>query len=208
MKPIFVGTFVLLICTGPAVAQMRTTRLESAVYSSTGWKADFTQRFTPQGFKTAQVERGTVVFGPSPKMRWNYSAPEAKTFVFDGTTSWLYSPAERQVTVTRLDESKKREIPFLLISDSASLHRHFTIQERTRDGQVLAQVRPKSRSAAVREVTVWIDQTSNRIRSLAYTDRHGNRTVFDFANYRKAAKPDLAFQFIPPPGVDVVETNP
>lgn len=206
MRPVFV-TFALLICASLTLAEMRTTRLELAVHSSSGWKADFTQRFTPHGFKTAQVERGTVVFGPAPRMRWNYSAPEAKTFVFDGTTSWLYSPADRQVTVTRLDESHKREIPFLLISDPASLHRHFTIQERVREGLVVAEVRPRSRSAAVREVTVWIDATGNRIRSLAYTDRQGNRTVFDFAAYRKAAKSDLAFQFTPPPGVDVVETN-
>jgi outer membrane lipoprotein carrier protein len=207
MRPMLIPALALAVCGAASAATMRTTLLEKSVHSSAGWKADFTQRFIPHGFKTAQVERGTVVFGPSPRMRWIYSAPEVKTFVFDGTTSWLYSPADRQVTVSRLNEASKREIPFLMISDSTSLHRHFTIQERTRDDTVVAEVRPRSRSGAVREVTVWIDKGTHRIRSLAYTDRQGNRTVFDFSGYRKAAQSDLAFHFTPPPGVEVVETQ-
>src|SRR5687768_2595387 len=91
-----------------------TSEAGRALQAVAGLQADFVQRFTPHGFKVAQVEKGSVVFGPAPRMRWSYFEPEKKTFVFDGQTSWLYIPAERQVTVAKLDDKAKQEIPFLL----------------------------------------------------------------------------------------------
>ena len=66
----------------------------------------FTQRFTPKGFKSSQVESGTVVFGTLPMMRWCYTAPEPKLFVFDGSKSWFYVPGDKQVTVAGIDDAR------------------------------------------------------------------------------------------------------
>lgn len=176
-----------------------------ALQAVAGLQADFVQRFTPHGFKVAQVEKGTVVFGPAPRMRWNYQNPEQKTFVFNGQTSWLYIPSERQVTVAKLGEKERQEIPFLLISDPSQLNRYFTMKERPGRGAVSVEIRPRNSASMIREVILTTDRSTHRIRSLAYTDRQGNRTVFEFTGYRKAAAGELAFQFVPPPGVDIVE---
>src|SRR3954469_14236217 len=81
--------------------------LDRAAAALAGTEATFTQRFTPKGFKNAQSESGTVVFGTLPMMRWSYARPEEKLFVFDGQRSWFYVPADKQVTVTRLDASRR-----------------------------------------------------------------------------------------------------
>src|SRR5687767_15345272 len=100
------GLGILLV---PAAVEAAST-IEQALSASAGMQADFVHKFRPHGFKADQVERGRVTFGPAPRMRWEYVRPEAKTFVFDGSTSWLYFPADKQVTITRLGDKEKREI--------------------------------------------------------------------------------------------------
>ena len=41
-------------------------------------------------------------------MRWSYTRPEEKLFVFDGSRSWFYVPADKQVTVTRPRRQTRR----------------------------------------------------------------------------------------------------
>ena len=87
---------------------LHASELDLAARAVAGREASFTQRFTPKGFKSSQVESGTVTFGSLPMMRWSYTAPEAKLFVFDGTKSWFYVPADRQVTVGVIDGSPRK----------------------------------------------------------------------------------------------------
>ena len=91
--------------------------LDRATTAMSGMEASFTHRFTAKGFKSSQVESGSVVFGTLPAMRWSYATPEQKLFVFDGSNSWFYVPGDKQVTVARVDDTKKRELPFLLLGD-------------------------------------------------------------------------------------------
>ena len=108
----------LVIAALPALGQ--GAAVDRTAASMAGQEAQFTHRFMPKGFKTSQVERGSVIFGRLPMMRWTYTAPEQKTFVFDGSRSWFYVPADRQVTVADLDDRRKSELPFLLIGDAAA----------------------------------------------------------------------------------------
>ena len=197
---------IALVTVGFLIAAAPSTAVDRALRSSAGKQADFVQRFTPHGFKSEQVERGTVVFGAAPRMRWQYTSPESKLFLFDGSTSWLYSPADRQVTVTRLGEKEKQEIPFVILADEKARQK-FRITEQQKGNTITAQIRPGDGSAAVRLAVVTIDRGTGLVRTLTYTDRQGNRTVFQFTNYRTAPQRDLTFQFKAPAGVDVVEAN-
>src|ERR1051325_1907232 len=101
-----------------------------------GSEASFTQQFTPKGFKNSQSESGTVVFGTLPQMRWSYARPEQKLFVFDGSRSWFYIPADKQVTVADLDAERRAELPFLIIGDPAARDRAFVTKETARGNTV------------------------------------------------------------------------
>src|SRR5438552_8407508 len=115
MRTLLISVTLLLLACSAATAE-----IDRAAAAMAGTQAQFTQRFTPKGFKNSQVESGSVIFGTLPMMRWSYARPEEKIFVFNGETSWFYVPADRQVTVSNLDEQKRSELPFLVIGDPAA----------------------------------------------------------------------------------------
>jgi outer membrane lipoprotein carrier protein len=179
--------------------------LDRAAAALAGTEAQFTQRFTPKGFKNSQIDSGSVIFGTLPMMRWTYAKPEQKIFVFDGSRSWFYLPAEKQVTVTTLDEAHRRELPFLLIGDPAARDRNFVVRESTSGSNIVAMLQPRAASAMIRNVTITIAAATHAIQRVAYSDRDGNETTFDFsAITRRSVTPDL-FRFTPPAGVEVVQ---
>lgn len=194
---------LLMAATGSATA----LELDSATTAMNGMEASFTHRFTAKGFKTSQVESGSVVFGSLPMMRWSYSSPEKKTFVFDGRTSWFYVPSDKQVTVGTITETRKRELPFLLLGDPAARDRHFVVKEQKRQGKVVTTLQPRDQTALVRNVTLTIAPATHLIERIEYTDRDGNRTSFDFSGYHRRSASAELFRFSPPAGVQVVRAD-
>ena len=195
----------ILLATIVFATTVNAAELDRAAAALAGSEAQFTQRFTPKGFKTAQVESGTVIFGSLPRMRWSYARPEEKLFVFDGSHSWFYVPADKQVTVTALDAERRSELPFLLIGDSAARDRNFVVREATRGRDVVVTLQPRVASAMIRTVTVTIAPATHAIQRVDYTDREGNQTIFELTGMHRRAVSDDLFHFTPPAGVQVVE---
>ena len=193
--------FALPVFLTAAVAY--ASQIDKAAAAMAGTEASFTQRFTPKGFTRSQVENGTVIFGPLPMMRWTYAKPEEKVFVFDGTNSWFYVAADKQVTVAQIDDRRRSELPFLLIGDPASRERLFDVKESAN----AVTLQPKSASSAIRNVTLTIAPATHLIQQLEYSDREGNRTVFEFSGYQRRATPADVFRFTAPAGVQVVNAQ-
>jgi chaperone LolA len=181
--------------------------LDRAAAAMSGMEASFTQRFTAKGFKTSQVENGTVVFGTLPKMRWSYSSPEEKLFVFDGTSSWFYVPGDKQVTTGRVTDARRRELPFLLLGDPVARERVFVVKQQNRGGNVVTTLQPRDKSSVIRGVTVTIAPSTHLIQRIDYTDRDGNQTSFSFSGYHRTAASADTFTFAPPAGVQVIRAD-
>lgn len=194
----------LLALAAQAAAAAEIDRVAAAL---PGKEAQFTQRFTPKGFKNAQSESGSVIFGTLPMMRWSYSSPEQKLFVFDGSQSWFYVPGDKQVTVARLDESRKRELPFLLIGDAAAREKHFVVREQVKGATVITTLQPRDNAAMIRNIAITTASADHLIRSVEYTDREGNRTRFELSGYHPRAAAADVFRFTPPAGVQVVNAE-
>ena len=184
-------------------ATLAQSEIDKAAAAMAGTEASFTQRFTPKGFTRSQVENGTVIFGPLPMMRWTYAKPEEKVFVFDGTNSWFYVAADKQVTVAQIDDRRRSELPFLLIGDAASRERLFAVKESANT----VTLQPKSGAGAIRNVTLTIAPATHLIQQLEYSDREGNRTVFEFSGYHRRATPADVFRFTAPAGVQIVNAQ-
>lgn len=196
--------FTFLLIPLVLAATVQAAEIDRAAAAMAGTEAAFTQRFTPKGFKNSQVEGGSVIFGELPKMRWTYNRPEEKLFVFDGSHSWFYVPADKQVTIGTIDDQRRSELPFLLIGDAAARERLFAVTESSRGGSVVVTLQPRASGTAIRGTTLTVNAATHLIEQLEYADREGNRTVFEFSGYhRRAVSPDL-FHFTPPPGVEVV----
>lgn len=177
--------------------------IDRAVAAVAGQEATFTQRFTPKGFKNAQTESGTVVFGTLPMMRWSYAKPEQKLFVFDGNKSWFYVPGDRQVTVATLTDAKKRDLPFLVLGNPTARDRSFVVKER---GNVTT-LQPRDAGAMIRKISVTVSPATHLIQRLEYSDREGNTTVFELTGYHPRPASAETFRFTPPAGVQVVNAD-
>lgn len=195
---------VSLLATVAAASPMEIDRAAAAI---AGKEASFTQRFTPKGFKTAQSESGTVLFGTLPMMRWSYTSPEAKLFVFDGSHSWFYVPGDHQVTVGVLDDAHKRELPFLVVGDPQARARFFTVRQQQKGDAIVTTLQPRDRGAMIRDIAVTSNAADHTIRRIEYSDRQGNRTSFELSGYHPAAAGAGAFRFNPPPGTQVVNAQ-
>jgi chaperone LolA len=191
----------LLTLTLALAVPLHAGEIDRAAAALAGTEASFTQRFMPKAFKTAQVESGTVVFGTLPMMRWSYTRPEEKLFVFDGEHSWFYVPSDKQVTRTTLDAQRRSELPFLLIGDPAARDKNFVVRE---NGNVIT-LQPRNAAALIRSVTITVAPDTHFIQRVDYTDREGNQTTFDLAGMHKRTVSNDLFHFTPPAGVQVVE---
>lgn len=183
------------------------TALDRAAAAMSGMEASFTHRFTAKGFKTSQVENGTVVFGALPKMRWSYTSPEQKLFVFDGTSSWFYVPGDKQVTTGRVTDARRKELPFLLLGDPAARDRVFVVKQQNRGGNIVTTLQPRDKASIIRTVTVTIAPSTHLIQRIDYTDRDGNQTSFSFSGYHRRAASANTFTFAPPAGVQVIRAD-
>lgn len=195
----------ILIALSLSATVASASELDRAVAVLPGTQAQFSQKFTPRGFRTAQTESGSVVFGTPPLMRWSYVKPEEKLFVFDGARSWFYVPAEKQATVTSLDASRRGELPFLILGDPSARARNFDVRESRRGKSLVTTLQPKAAGAAIRNIAVSIDPATHLLQRLEYTDRDGNQTAFEFSLFQKISAPDETFHFTAPAGVHVIQ---
>lgn len=204
MPRILLMTALALMAMGVSAAPIE---LDRAAKTMSGTEANFTHTFTARGFKNSQVESGSVIFGTLPAMRWSYAKPESKLFVFDGSNSWFYVPADRQVTVGKIDDGRKNELPFLLLGDADARDRHFIVKEQKRGKSIVTTLQARNKAALVKNVTVTIDPASHLIQKIEYVDRDGNRTAFAFSGYHRRAAAAGTFTFSAPAGVQVIRAN-
>lgn len=187
-----------------ALAATEPSELDLGAAAMAGTEASFDQKFTPKGFTHPQSESGTVVFGTLPMMRWSYTTPEVKLFVFDGHKSWLYVPEDKQVTVAELTEVRKKDLPFLLIGDPAARARSFTTKEERHGDEIATTLAPRDPSSQIRKITVTTSASDHHILRVEYTDREGNQTTFALTDIKKKTAGADAFHFTPPAGVQVI----
>jgi len=198
---------LVVIAIAAVTSNAALIELDRAATAMSGMEANFTHRFTAKGFKTSQVENGTVVFGALPKMRWSYTSPEQKLFVFDGTNSWFYVPGDKQVTTGRITDARRSELPFLLLGDPQARERAFIVKQQNRGGTVVTTLQPRDKGSLIRSVTVTIAPSTHLIQRIDYADRDGNQTSFSFSGYHRRAASADTFTFAPPAGVQVIRAD-
>lgn len=203
LRAALAAVILSLVTLVPAESQ-EVKLLEQAIDATAWQSASFKHSFRLHGSDQEIVESGKVTFGSLPQMRWQYMAPEKKVFVFDGTTSWLYVPAERQVSVHELTDSEREQLPFLLLENAADVHRQFNLSGSMKNGMHVLSLTPKSRSP-IRAMELSLDRRTKRIRAIEYSDLEGNITRFEFEAFGDVRKDPGHFRFDPPAGVESVE---
>lgn len=172
--------------------------------------ADFTHTYEGGVLKRTSTERGTVQIRKPGRMRWEYTAPEKKTFVSDGVKIYSYVPADKQVIVSDVPAADEATTAVLFLAGKGNLLRDFNVSyvETTVPGAVALRLDPRQKQRDYDWLIVTIDQATLQIRGLTAADQQGGRSTFTFTSYREnTGVADNVFTFKIPRGADVIHAG-
>ena len=214
-------------CTGAIVLVFAATRLLTAqaspvdlaqalqrkIDSVRDFQASFTQVTESGVLGRKHTERGQVAIKKPGKMRWDYESPEKKLFISNGRRVYLYTPRDKQVTVSDVPSGDGTPTPFLFLAGQGNLARDFTPSTTTAPaglpaGTLALKLTPKQAQPDYEWLVVGIDPANHSLRSLMFRDAQGATQTFTFTNLKENLNPqDSRFDFKIPRGVQVVDEN-
>jgi outer membrane lipoprotein carrier protein len=169
-------------------------------------KGTFTQ--TTASVYGDQVQKGTVVLKRPGRIRWE-SQPDGKQFVCDGSTLWIYDPAEKQVMRIRGFGDQAASI-FAVLGSMDKLGDMFEVRVAGGDaanGWDLALTPKAGQDAQFKKAMVELDPKL-QLDVVRITDPFDVVTTIDFADVTLGgAVADDVFTFRVPAGVQVVDAG-
>jgi outer membrane lipoprotein carrier protein len=211
----FAAAAALTLLTGPLAAQPRSRpaadELARAVQQRyeriRDFSADFVHTYRGGALRTQATERGTMRVKKPGKMRWEYTAPEKKTFVSDGVKIYSYIPQDRQVLVTDVPKGDQASTPIMFLAGRGDIARDFTPShaEEAPEGAWALKLVPRRPEPEYDSLVLHLDPATLQIRGLTTTDAQGGESRFAFSNMKEnQGIPDKEFAFRIPRGVDVI----
>lgn len=191
-------------------AQQLADALQKRYDRVADFSADFVHVYKGGVLRQQLTERGRMSIKKPGKMRWEYSAPERKVFVSDGTKLFFYVPSDKQVLVSAVPPPDQGTTPALFLAGQGDLTRDFTASHVPGpiggDTSVRAlKLTPKTRQSEFEWLVLSLDANTLRLRGLESQDGQGGISSFLFTNLKEnVGMPDKAFEFAIPRGVDVV----
>jgi len=173
------------------------------------FSADFVHTYQGGVLKKQLTERGTVLIKKPGRMRWDYTAPEKKLFVSDGSKVYFYIPADKQVMVSPVP-ADVASTPALFLAGKGRLTGEFTpsfveLPAGLPAGTRALKLVPKSKQPDYDWLILAVDPATLAIRGLVTIDAQGGTSTFAFTNLkRNAGLADNQFTFKIPRGVDVI----
>ena len=178
------------------------------------FSADFTHTYRGGVLKKQLTERGHLLVKKPGRMRWEYTAPEEKVFVSDGTKMYSYVPQDKQVIVSSIPKQDDATVPMLFLAGKGNLTRDFTPSlvpvpaGLAADSRALKLV-PRNPQRDYDWLILAVAPSTLDLRGLVTADAQGGTSSFSFANLKEnVGLTDKEFVFKIPRGVDVVTDSP
>jgi outer membrane lipoprotein carrier protein len=136
---------------------------------------------------------------------------DQQTYVTDGETSWIYSPADRQVVVNDASADDVSLSPETFFTDYAN---RFTLESRrdVRDGGVryaVVDLTPVTERSSFQRVTLRVRLSDLVITRLNVEDRSGSTVTIRLEDVVLNPRlPAGVFTFTPPDDAEVVDLRP
>lgn len=172
-------------------------------------RADFDESYQSAGLE--RNETGTLELKRPGKMRWNYLTPQHKLFVSDGKYAFFYVEGDSQAQKGEISKLEDLRSPLRYLLGKTKLEKEFHnlgIVSGPQDstGDVVLRGQPKIQAGRIAEVELEVTPANEIVRILI-TEQDGSETGFRFRNLQmNTSLPDSLFHFIPPPGVQVVDS--
>jgi outer membrane lipoprotein carrier protein len=211
--------FFLLALVQPAVAKApppltapEVVKRVQAYYAATKkLRADFRQTYTNSTFGRSSDSDGVVYVAKPGKMRWDYKGPEKKHFISDGTTLWVYEPAQKQAIEQSLeDQILPVAVTFLYGKGDLATEFQSALDPGKYGGpdDLVVKLTPKKPDTQYKNLWLVVDPADFHVKESIILEATDNLNRFRFANVKQneAAKvQDKHFKFVPPAGTKVVK---
>ena len=196
--------------TAPELAQALQRKYDAVK----DFSADFVHTYQGGVLKKRLTERGRLLVKKPGKMRWDYTSPEEKLFVSDGSKVYFYIPADKQVVLSRVPPDAEATTPTLFLAGKGRLTDDFTptligLPDGLPPGSLALKLVPKTKQPDYDWLVLAVDPVTLAIRGLATIDAQGGTSTFAFMNLKQnVGLADNQFTFKIPRGVDVVTETP
>jgi outer membrane lipoprotein carrier protein len=191
-------------CAAADTARARLDAFATGLHSLTG---NFQQTLTDINGSASKVSAGTLALEAPRQFRWNTTTPYQQTIVADGSRVWMYDPELEQVTV-RVQSTEEAHSPLTVLTDVKQLDRNFKVAEQgSRDGLLWLRLTSTAKDPQFDHADLGFD--ANGLARMTFRDQLGATTDIRFSGWqRNAAIAPGTFDFVPPPGVDVIGDAP
>ena len=147
----------------------------------------FRQTFVPSGFTRGEEEAGTVHLALPDCLRWDYTAPERKSFLICGSEAHSWVPGEKVGQRSRLDPQREAGLDLLLLPLPALRERYAATE--TPNGQL--ELVPREAISTLKRARLTLDSTGRRLEAIETLDGEGNSTRFEFSAWTRSDEPSL-----------------
>jgi outer membrane lipoprotein carrier protein len=185
--------------------------LQGRYASVTTVRADFEQTYRAPGI--SQRESGRLFMKKPGLMRWEYLEPEVKLFIADGKESYLYTPEERQVLVSRLSAEELRSTPLQFLLGRGNILASFAASWETElkprlQATLMLRLTPLRPDPMYSYLVIECDERTFELRRLVIREETGNTSEFLFTNLEtNVTIDDAKMQFKVPKGVEVIRMD-
>jgi len=193
----------LLLAAGPSLADDAVKSLERFFNKVDTYTARFRQVVLDEGLNTLQETTGRMWIQRPGKFRWEYEPPFEQYIVGDGKHIWVYDPELEQASVRPMGGALG-DTPAMLLAGRGNLKDSFKVKPLGKQGQTdWVQMIPKRNDGGFEDIRIGFED--GQIRSLEMVDGLGQvtRVTLSDAKENDAIDPKK-FEFVPPPGVDVI----
>jgi outer membrane lipoprotein carrier protein len=190
-------------------AQQVASALQAKYDTIHDFTADFTQEYESGVLRgKTRTERGTLQVKKPGRMRWDYTNPEKKVFVSDGSQIYLWVPADNQVTRSTVPKQDEATTAVLFLVGKGNITRDFTVSfaPNAPAGTYALRLDPKLPERDYDWLRVVVDAKTFQIRELTAADRQGGLSTLKFSNFKEnKGISDSKFVFKIPKGADVID---
>ena len=167
------------------------------------FKASFIQVVLDENLLALEETSGLLWIARPGRFRWDYESGHAQTIVADGQVLWLYDVELEQVT-RREQESAIGQTPAVLLSRGQQYRKDYNVTILGSQGAVnWISLVPKLGDGSFAEIQLGFE--GETLRLIQLLDELNQITRVTLANVvENEPIPDSVFQFVPPPGVDVI----
>ncbi len=182
-----------------------------ARYAGGGFSARFFQQSTLVDMDMTDTAEGHMMAKKPGKMRWVYTAPDRQIIVTDGISLWIYRPEDNQVMVGGFPELFGDGKGASFLSDMTLLNKQFDIaliRQSTQNRLYMLKLTPWQESAEISEIHLGVARDSFEVVTITTITHYGDQTVIRLKDIEFEDRiPDTVFQFVIPPGADVVDLD-